>query len=337
MNTDMFYSSTFIATVITALLIWGLIALKKKNSDKNLGELINFIFLREKVTFNVVGMIFINVAEAFMAASISPPGEMPINPVARFLGHLVVALVGISLALSSMAALSKVKVAKEGKGGLVVKAMFTLGLALFVPYLNALLIASGLREVNNFAHSTHGDINGAMRHASYAMNATLIMTALHYIFFATDAIGVLSGGDHSFARSILNSFGTKEKGEGSNIDKKITNKGEEQKNKDHKILVREILTAYRIDKTEERERHIKNSIDTLDSMSAEDRAKLIFTLANLRDKIKNWQKEKDNASDQKRQEINTKIYGAIYEVWEKSTDKGQGFGTQLPKKKNLGN
>ena len=141
---------------------------------------------------------------------------------------------------------------------------------------------------------------------------------MHYIFFATDALGVLSGGDHSFARNILNSFGAKEKSEGSDIDKKITDKGEESKKKDHKILVRDILTAYRIDKSEERERHIKNSIDVLDSMSAEDRAKLIFTLANLKDKIKNWQKEKDNADDQKRQQINTKIYTAIYELWEKS-------------------
>lgn len=322
--------------MVLAGVIWMLIRLGKSNPDKRLGDLINFVFLRDKVTFNVLGMIFVNVAEAFMAASISPPGEIPINPLARFMGHLVVAIVGISLALSGMAALAKVKLAKDNRFNLWIKAITTVVLALMVPYLNAMLIAAGLKEINNFAHFVHGDITGAMMHSSYAMNATMIMTLMHYIFFGVDAVGILSSGDQGgLGRDILKSFGAKAKGEGSDIDKTITDRGEKERKSDIRSLVTTILTAYRIQGNADRTNLIARSIEAVDKMSDRDRASLTSKLVDLDTKIANWSRDKKGKTEDERSILNAKIYNAIYDIWKNSTNGGHGFGFKLPEKQSM--
>ena len=353
MHTEsLFLSSTLIGLGFIVALILGLIWLKKKNPEFTIGEIINHILLREKISFFVLGTVFINFAEAIFAASINPPGEMSINPTARFITHAVIAVISIVLFLSAIASISRIRKIEGPKFSAILTSIVWFIGAITLPYFNLILIASGLKELNNLGYALQGNIIEGMAHMSYAMNASLVLTGSHFILMAMDAASVLQG-DHKIDLMALTGMGVKtkahNKGEGtSDIDKKVTKKGEEEKKKKENTpenMITWLINAYRINNAKHRQEKIDDAIKKKDSLGDKERAKLSAGLYDLKQEVLALQDDKIKAEDNKlseedksfNAEINTKIYNKIRNFWKGSHSKGEGFGTELPRKENSGN
>lgn len=334
---DLFFSSTVIGLAVIVALIGALLWLKKKTPEKTIGEIINFIFLREKISFIVVGTIFINVAEAIFAASIHPEGETAINPTARFVTHLVVSMVSIVLGLSAIAAISRIAKVEGNKTTAVITAFTFLFGAIALPSFNLILIASGLKELDKLEYAFQGHLLESMQYMSYAMNASMVLTVTHFVMLFMDSITVASG---DAAMDGLSMSGLGFKAKASEIDKKITKKGEEEQSKANsspESNIKFILNAYRLPGAELSKR-LESALKKKDSLSNDKlKATLAESVSNLKKEVMDLQASKANKAEDERKEINGKIYKKIYDFWKQPHTTGKGFGEELPKKESSGN
>ena len=100
--------SGFVALMLVGSVIYINYTAKKKNLT--LGEVINQMFFREGATFIILLLIFMNVIEAITAASVQRVGEhtsslIVINPVTRFMMHLLLGFSGAFFAVYTTKAL----------------------------------------------------------------------------------------------------------------------------------------------------------------------------------------------------------------------------------------
>ena len=77
---------------ISVIVIFGfwLKKLTKKYEDLTIGEILSMVIVHESETVFMFVTIFINLSEAILAASITPTGETPPNPLSRFLSHTLI-------------------------------------------------------------------------------------------------------------------------------------------------------------------------------------------------------------------------------------------------------
>mgnify|MGYP001603723328 FL=1 len=224
--------------------------------------------------------------------------------------------------------------------------------AISLPYFNLILIASGLKQLNNLGYTLSGHLIEGMSHMSYAMNASMVLTGSHFVMMIMDAFTVING-DHKLDMTAFSGLNVKTKahykGEGtSDIDKKVTDKGEQEKKKKENTpenMITWLINAYRINNAKHRQEKIDDAIKKKDSLGDKEKAKLSSGLYDLKQEVLALQDDKIKAEDNKlseedksfNAEINTKIYTKIRNFWKGSHSKGEGFGTELPRKENSGN
>lgn len=338
MGTDFFYVTTIVAAIVVGIIGYALYKLRMKHPDRSLGDTINYIFLSDTTTFAVVSLIAVNVFEGIMAASIpSRPGEVDIQPIARFGGHLFISLIAIAFGLASIGALVKLKHVKgwgnRAEVGFI--ALVCFAAAMYIPYLNILLIAQGLGQLDQLAYVTRFNLTG-FKYMTYPMASSTIMWVLHYILMIADAALSFKVGKHvvlSIFTSSKNIEKTKEE-----LNKDITEKGEKAAKKEAEQpdnLIETIGKRYRIGNKQEEADFIKDAIAKKDLLSPPLAAKLGSNLVKLHREIQALDAtKKSHHTEEERQVINSKVFSKIADFWQRSAKDGNGFGRQLPVKKH---
>lgn len=328
--------------LVLAIIAW-IWWLKKKNPEMTLGEVFSKILLREKFTTVILSVILINVAEAIMAASISPKGEIPVSPVARMLTHFTIAFAGIFFGIWLPSTIRGLLIGgtKDIKNfGKLFLVVVVVGLsALFFPYLNALLISGGLKETHLFARILHGNFTGGFIHMSYVMQATVCALLAHYCLVLADGIMILASSKKELESAA--NYGMA----GSNvriddINKKINERGEEEKAKYTAEVTKEkaipfLLNRYRFTDKAELQGKIKQATKIIDGMDNKSQLALSQRAHALKKKIEDWDNTKgEDLADDARQAKNKEFRESISDLFKGSTKGGVGFGMTLPTKKH---
>lgn len=206
-----------------ALTFWRMAKQVKKrqegDSEYSIGDYINDTLLKEQSTFVVFVLFMINIAEGILSASIHPPHEMQINPIARFFTHVSIALVGILAAVNFAKACidffhhmffitEKITVRKVWNWiyALILACVASVigWLAIYLPYWNLSIIATGLGQMNlaemafynTFAvggqidftqYGYEADFN-PFANMSFQMRASWILVLCHYALGIYDSL-----------------------------------------------------------------------------------------------------------------------------------------------------
>lgn len=333
MGNELNLVTTGISLFVIIAISYGLYRLKKANPDRNLGDSINYLFLHDTSTIAAIGLIAVNVFEGMMAATIpSPPGEVDIQPIARFGNHMFISLVGIVFGLAGIGALVMVKHAKANKGQIICAAIACLIFAFIIPFANLMLIAQGLGQIPELMYIVNFRFVEGFSHMTYPMASSTVAWILHYVMLAGDAGLALKNDSHV----ILKIFTKSSNIEASEIDKNITEKGkqkeEEEKNKPDNIINR-MLKRYRFQNDADFERMLALSIKAKDGIAdAGTKATLAYKLVELDKEVAKMDASKGKASKEERTAINQKVYEKIANFWSGSITNGNGFGINLPKK-----
>jgi hypothetical protein len=135
-----------------------------KESGLPPGEYINEVLLQGHITWVLVFILFVSIAESLMAASIHPGGQQQINVAARFVAHLSVNMSGtlmnimlaqriVELVMSFNFLMDNKKAQDPRYYMLLIIKIVNIGwvgfAALGIPYLNYITIAQGLGELQN--------------------------------------------------------------------------------------------------------------------------------------------------------------------------------------------
>lgn len=214
---------TLLILSATGLMIWRIIAQVKKkrakDSEYSIGDYINETLLKEQSTFVIFVLVTINIAEGVLSASIHPPHEEQINPISRFLTHVSISLVGIIAAVNFAKAV--IEVFKHGVFvsekamrkrplmwiylGVLITIAATIGwLAVFLPFLNLSVIATGLgqMELADLAFITTFTFGGDIDYTQYGyapdfdpfaqmsfqMRASWLLVLCHYALGVYDSL-----------------------------------------------------------------------------------------------------------------------------------------------------
>ena len=335
-NQGFFYVTSFVAAVVIAGLIYAFIQLKKKHPERSLGDTLNYIFLHDTTTIAVVGLIAVNTFEGIMAASIpSAAGEVNVQPIARFGSHLFISFIAIAFGLASIGAMVRLKFVKENKLEVLAIALVCLIGAILIPFANIFLIAQGLGQIPELVYVLKGRWVEGFTHMTYPMAASIIMWILHYVLMTADAFLALKMGTHV----VLSIFTRGSNIEASLIDKKITDKGEKEKEEETKHpdnIIRRILKRYRFKDNHIYNQFVTDSIKKKDALQDGSKAKLGNKLAELEKDINKIDATK-GTEEQARKDANKKIFKLISDFWKKSHVNGEGFGVELPEKNSSGN
>lgn len=335
-NTGFFYVTSFVAAIVIGGLVYAFIQLKKKHPERSLGDTLNYIFLHDTTTIAVIGLIAVNTFEGIMAASIpSAPGEVNIQPIARFGSHLFISFIAIAFGLASIGAMVRIKFIKENKPEVAAIALACLAGAILIPFANIFLIAQGLGQIPELVYVLKGRWLEGFSHMTYPMAASIIMWVLHYVLMIADAFLALKLGTHV----VLSIFTKGSNISASEIDKKITEKGEKEKEEADKHpdnIIRKILKRYRFKGNNEYLGFVQNSIAKKDALADGPKAKLGNKLVELEKEIHKIDTTKGEDEDA-RKAANKKIFNLISEFWKKSHTNGEGFGVELPAKGSSGN
>lgn len=326
--------------MILAIGFW-IFSLYKKNPEMTLGEILNKIFLRQKISVFVLTLIFINIAEAIWAASITPVGEIQINPLARIMTHGSVSLVAITCGIYLPSAIRTMLMVK----GKEFAQMFVVFIGVFIgamglPYLNALLISGGLKETHHLAKILNGNFTVGFMHMSYAMQATVVALIAHYFFVMLDGIMILVSGDEGTLSAVNQGiFSKANKSKASDIDKKITERGEKATASTAlESLVGEgipfLLTRYKFNTDGELSNKISQANKVIDGMPDKAKIALAQRVAKLVNDIKSFDKYKKdkNLPLEERKEKNKEFRRNIADLFRASTKGGHGLGMTLPAK-----
>ena len=241
---------TIMGVVTMALFGYYLYSLKKKHPEANSGELISDIYLNNKETVFIFGTLFVNFAEAMLASSIHPPGQMAPNSFARFLTHGTVAFVAIGAAMYFpgylRAFIETFRTVKFKEGWFKYLGRFIALLLAFtgmvgLPLLNLFIIANGTGQVMQtsiliydclpwisdqqmvsiYRSWGQADNYSSFSNIHYVMSASFGMTIAHFYLMAQHSAVIMEGKRKSY--SFLNQDET---------DDMITKKSNKKKEQD---------------------------------------------------------------------------------------------------------
>lgn len=350
---------TIAGIVILLGLVGWVVWLKYKNPEITIGEVINILVLKEKVSIFIFANIIVNLASAIVAASIHPHGEAQVNTFARLLVHGSISLAGIVcniiapvLVILVLEEISEQR-SKKKKEASWFKAggMFFLTLVLAFgsiafPLLNLSIIAGGLRELDklycliNYCQGYGGMY--AFQQMTYIMQAEVGAMIAHYFLAAVDALWIAisphAAMQEAIRQSVVETAKGSKGGGGSKADKNVDKNKEKKEKKDADNLEAGII--YMLKRRGYKDKALNDKVElankTIDKMSAANRNKVAQAAAKLVSDIKTWDdsKEKKEASAEKVQEKNQLFDKRIYDLFAGSDASGDGFGFQLKKKKH---
>lgn len=234
---------------ISVIVIFGfwLKKLTKKYEDLTIGEILSMVIVHESETVFMFVTIFINLSEAILAASITPTGETPPNPLSRFLSHTLISSGAIAAGIALFRTVSGIFKPDMSAGQRVVKAVLALTLtiaALGIPYLNMRIIANGLHEslqlqlfvisINPFISTdtliktyiyyhlpaTYDPWDGM----SYVMCTTVSLTGVHLLMVLIEGLHVLDSSNVTRTKIV---FGDRKK---ESVNKKEAKKENKEEN-----------------------------------------------------------------------------------------------------------
>jgi hypothetical protein len=256
------------ATVVIIFVgsIWYLIRKANKN-NLTVGQHLNRIFMREESTILIMLIGGMNIMEALVAASIHPQGGSQVNPVARFAMHLMFGLAGAFCAINAPKKIMEffkdttyffgvvdVKNPKNNRKAKpiipIIDLLLGLGLltvSIGLPYGNVLIMSTGLGEADKF-HLAIMQLRPWFNNASVGItdptysateHMTMIMQASWIALIAHVFIAVLDGLFALYERNKYDldkqeeertrkGYGIESEPQKSDIDKKITEKGEKK-------------------------------------------------------------------------------------------------------------
>lgn len=305
----------------------------KKYQGRSFGDIINIQLVREKITIFVIGMIICNVAEAMMAASITVPGEqIHANPFTRFLIHMSIGFVGIVCGVYTFHYVREFA-ARKSKNlvrATIIVGTLLLGTVMF-PFFNLAIIAKGMGDLPLIIGFFINPIV-ALDKMTFVTGASTVATLAHLFMVGID--GLLTSDDINTVKYTL--------ADGEDIDKKVTERGENAK-KDTldkfedgvAFLLRR--QGYRTDsqaKKDEFDATLASCWKNIDGLSQTDRYKLADSVRKLVDDIKEFDKKgKKGKSADEVSKINEEFRTRIEKLFAASIKGGKGFGRQLAQRK----
>ena len=332
--------STIIMLGLAMLLgvIWWSRTLLKKNPDLTFGDIVNNLFLREKVSVFIITCFIINFAEALMAASITPSGEVQVNPLARILSHMVIAIAAITCGLMLPTFFADL-FAKENKKRLATAFIFMMAVfgTIALPYINVLLIANGLKQTQllnlyildlnpmNDMPSYYQSIglspmfspSGAMQ---YPMITSIYVTFAHYFLVVLDGAFIIYNKKESKPDA--------KKPDGN----KDTNK-DADKDKDTKDPISKLIKRYSNGSLEADEE--KSKITTAhaihNGLETSAKVRLSSNIAAMMEKVNAFDATSHSLSAEEKKTKKQDLRKAIFKFFAASTKHGEGFGITLPR------
>jgi len=322
---------------MVAFVLW-MLWMQKRHPDKRPGDIINYIFLREKVSTLVLMMVFINLGEAIWAAAISPKGEVQISSVSRFFIHFSIQLMSIIGGIYTPAGIRRIlKVKGKAKIPHILVTLVFFTIAIVFPYLNTLLISIGLKETHNLSLIIYGEFNRATQTLSYAFGATVVVWFIHYFLIFADGILILANSSDDIRRAADESLGV-----GKDINEKINERGEraaqreENKNKDNnaektKTDIEYLLKKYKFKDTDSYRNKVNAAMKVIDKLPSATQSKLATRVYKVTKEVKELNEQKKGKNIETRTQLNKKAVGKIYDLFVGSTTSGNGFGMRLHK------
>lgn len=290
---------------------------REGDAEYSIGDYINDTLLREQSTFVVFVLFMINIAEGILSASIHPPHETQINPIARFFTHISVALVGILAAVNfaklcinflshSLFVTERITRNKPWNWiklliqGLLV---YVVGyLAVKLPYWNLSIIATGLGQMNlaemafynTFSFSGSVDFTqygydpdfNPFADMSFQMRASWILVLCHYALAIYDSL--LAANTYVNTKIAPGSIDSKMK------DRKIPKEEIESLKEDATTAFEEILDWLNYTGKAAKVESLVKAFSKIDRAK---RNKIVSSLAGLRNKVINFDKEADKLNN----------------------------------------
>lgn len=308
---------------------------KRKNPTLTFGDIINKIFLIEKVTIFVSALIFIGFSEAVMAASIRPEGEFPINGLARFFGHCSIQLPAVVCGIYFSILLPMIFQAIRDRElvwvNRTILAIVMLVGAVALPWANALLITGGLGEAHLFSLFMRSWDWRIFNSMTYVSKAATIMLVGHYFLTFIDGMMVALGEKDDMRKALEESMKGKD---GRDINEKINDKDEKSKKQQIKDLpdaVKYLLKRAGYEEGKDLEGMLGNATKVIDNLKSDQaKANLAGKVSGIYKRIKEFDKGDHSDSEKKKQ--NEKFRKQISSLFSGSPKNGNGFGLNLKKK-----
>lgn len=331
-----------IGSVLLIALFWFSRKALEKNPNMTFGDVINKIFVREKVSIFLIALGIINLTEGIMAASITPLGEVPVNPLARVLSHLMISIVSIVFGINTSIIAHKIFKPKAEKRALGFALFLGYLLAsILLPYANLALIANGLKQTaflnyfilglnpfNNMAEYYYslglGYAYSPWDNMQYVLAVSITLTGVHY--FLTFLDGMHTVYDSKFELGIFIKNKNGEKGTDKEKEKGGT--------KSPKEPISDLLNFYYYNTTNDKKAItalIDKSHDIHDAMNATNKSLISAAVQNLASKSRTVLADASSSKADKKANI-IGVHTEIEILWKGSIKDGKGFGMTLPKK-----
>lgn len=313
---------TILILSATGVMIWRIISQVKKkrakDSEYSIGDYINETLLKEQSTFVIFVLIVINIAEGVLSASIHPPNEEQINPISRFLTHVSISLVGIIAAVNFAKAVIEVFkhstfISEKSMRkrplmwiylGVLTTIAFVIGwLAIFLPFLNLSVIATGLgqMELADLAFVTTFTVGGEIDYTlygyppdfdpfasmSFQMRASWLLVLCHYALGIYDSL--LAARTYIKDKIFVN----------TSLDEKITKKGTTKKDlediKDDATDVFDLALSFL--NYRGKEAKVESLIKAFNRLDSSKQNRVAGKLAGFRNRIIAFEEEAETSSD----------------------------------------
>lgn len=322
--------------------IWWGRSLVKKNPDLTFGDVVNAMFYREKVSIFIITLFIINFAEALFAASITPKGEIPVNPLARIVSHMIIAIVAITCGLMLPAIFKQVFAKENKRRGAAISILI---LAIFgtfaLPYMNLTLIASGLKQIPivtlymyslnpfNSMPAYYTSIGLApsfspLQALEYPMVVTIFMTFSHYFVVLLDGMFIIYHEREKIKDSDKDSDKDKDKDKDKNKNKN---------NRRDVDPITKLIDRYSngsLSKEVEKQ-WVDKCHDVHDKLNGNDKSSLSSNIVSYINEIEEFESKAGSMSKEDRADKKKEIRLKIFEFVKTSPKYGKGFGLTLPR------
>lgn len=328
--------------MIIIAVIWWIKTLLKNNPNMTIGDLLNVMFMREKLSIFILGAIFLNLVEGFTAASITPIGEAAANPLARILSHTIISIAGITcgLALPSTFFILFEKPKFWAWHFLIfIGSLFG---TFYLPWVNLSLIANGLKQtqvlhlyvMDLFPWNNMQNVYARLRLQGikvpinfnpidampYILAVAVKVTWVHYFLTNLD-------GAHLILKNKMDAAAKKD----NKDDKKNPVDYAKDYVKDDPIKALIKFYSNGSLTTKEEETYIRLAHQSHDSMETRAKAAVSSKNATYIDMIKSFEKDYKNSSAEDKKKRKIEIREDIRTFFGASKQKGEGYGLTLAK------
>lgn len=250
---------------VTLALIGGWIWLVTRKSKASAGEVVATLMVTKNETIFMVIITLIYIAEAMLAATVHPEGQIAPHPMARFITHLGISVAGLVANLTLVRDIASIAEKGVDPASRVFRFGVMMGVAflsLAIPYYNAELISSGIgedipfqlyiyslypgvssEEINSIAEAYgYSTPYNAWAALSYVMKTTWRLTVIHLVLSGVEAFRNMSSKERRGMLFLTEAqraeiYGEEEEAEEEDKDKKKKKKKDKKKDKEDDDII----------------------------------------------------------------------------------------------------